>query len=143
VDGDWDELVRRAMAVKIRLIQEDPYEKGSRASLNLGHTLGHAVELASDYQLKHGEAVSIGMVAAARMSEKIGLAEDGLSRRIVDVLVALGLPVKIPGFLSRQRILQAMGVDKKRSDGKVRFVLPVRVGEVRWGVEVDDWAQFL
>jgi 3-dehydroquinate synthetase len=111
--------------------------------LNLGHTLGHAVELASDYQLKHGEAVSIGMVAAARMSEKIGLAEDGLSRRIADVLVALGLPVKIPAFLSRQRILQAMSVDKKRSDGKVRFVLPVRVGEVRWGIEVDDWAQFL
>jgi 3-dehydroquinate synthetase len=131
------------MAVKIRVIQEDPYEKGSRASLNLGHTLGHALELASDFRLKHGEAVAIGMVAAARLSEEMGIAEGGLTSRITSVLAALELPTKVPSNLDRQRILQTMGVDKKRSDGKVRFVLPVRVGIVRWGFEIADLAQIL
>jgi shikimate kinase / 3-dehydroquinate synthase len=69
---DWvkqnlEEIVKRAMAVKIQIIEEDPYEKGDRAALNLGHTVGHAVELVSDFELRHGEAVAIGMVMEANM----------------------------------------------------------------------------
>jgi shikimate kinase/3-dehydroquinate synthase len=131
------EVVRRAMAVKISVIEEDPYEKSSRAALNLGHTLGHAVELVSDFQLRHGEAVAIGMVAEARLAERLEIAEPGLADEIERVLRGLGLPVDIPGGINRQAVLSAIQVDKKRLDGSVRFVLPVRLGEVRVGVNVD------
>lgn len=134
-----DEMVRRAMAVKIRTIQEDPYEHGRRACLNLGHTLGHAIEAASEYRLKHGEAVAIGMVFAARLAERNGLASNGLAAEVAQTLRNLGLPTDIPSGLDRQRILDGVAVDKKRSAGKVRWVLPARIGEVRWGIELDDW----
>ena len=81
-----DNVVRRSMAVKIRLIQEDPYEKGQRAALNLGHTIGHALEAGSGYRLRHGEAVAIGMVAAARLSERLGIAQVGLAEEIAAAL---------------------------------------------------------
>jgi len=138
IQSDWGDLVRRAMAVKVQVILEDPYEKGRRASLNLGHTLGHAIEQVSEYQIKHGEAVAIGMVAAARLSEQMGLAERGLSDVISETLAALGLPTQLPHSMDPQSLLRAMGVDKKRLAGKVRLALPVRVGEVQWGVEIDD-----
>jgi 3-dehydroquinate synthase len=143
VQDRLDEIVRRAMAVKVRVIQEDPYERGPRASLNVGHTLGHAIEAASDYRLKHGEAVAIGMVFAARLAERQGLASPGLAESIRKTLAGLGLPDEIPAGLDRQRILKAVGVDKKRHGGKVRWVLPVCIGEVRWGIEVEDWTSGL
>ncbi len=143
VRSNLDEIVRRAVAVKVRVIQEDPYERGRRASLNLGHTLGHALELASDYRLKHGEAVAIGMVHATRLAERMGLAEAGLAQTIQATLASLGLPVEAPPGLDRERILAAMGLDKKRARGKLRLVLPVRIGEVRWGVEVEQPAALL
>jgi 3-dehydroquinate synthetase len=139
----WVEIVRRGMAVKVRIIQEDPYEKGCRASLNLGHTLGHAIELVSGFELKHGEAVSIGMVASARLAERLGIAQPALASQIADTLAGLDLPVEIPSDLDRQRLLQVMGVDKKRQSGKLRFVLPESIGEVRWGVEIPDPAMIL
>jgi shikimate kinase/3-dehydroquinate synthase len=134
---DWSELVRRAMAVKIEVICEDPYEKGRRAALNLGHTLGHAVESASHFSLRHGEAVAIGMVAAARLSEQMRMAESGLAENFAVVLEGLGLPTAIPADLDREAIRQLLKVDKKRADGAVRFVLPIRVGEVRTGIPID------
>jgi 3-dehydroquinate synthase len=136
--ADWDAVVRRAMAVKVRVIEEDPYEKGRRASLNLGHTLGHAIELASSFKLKHGEAVAIGMVAAARLAEKSGLAQSGLAAQIGSTLAALGLPVEIPPGLDTQQVRDAMSRDKKRAGGKARLVLPLQIGLVRWGVEMAD-----
>jgi 3-dehydroquinate synthase len=77
IEENLDEIIRRAMGVKIKVILEDPYEHGLRATLNFGHTLGHALEYSSGYQLRHGEAVSIGMVAAVRLSERLGIAETG------------------------------------------------------------------
>ncbi len=136
-EAGWDELVRRAMAVKVAVIQADPYERGLRAALNLGHTIGHGVEKASGYNLRHGEAVGIGMLAEARLSERLGLATPGLAGQIAVVLDGLGLPTRIPAELDRAAILQAMRLDKKRSDGKIRFSLPVRVGEVKVGVAID------
>lgn len=138
VNKNLDEIVRRAMAVKIKVIEEDPYERGQRAALNLGHTLGHAVELASDFRLRHGQAVAIGMVTAARLSERLGLAQSGLTQRIESVLLGLGLPTEIPDDLSRDQILNALRVDKKRAGGKARLALPVRIGEVQVGIMVDD-----
>jgi 3-dehydroquinate synthase len=135
-------LARRSMAVKITIIQEDPYEQGRRAALNLGHTVGHAVELVSGYRLRHGEAVSIGMAVEARLAEQIGLAEVGLAAQIEAALAGLGLPVNIPAGMARADILAAMRVDKKRRAGSLRFALPVRVGEVRPGVEVSgSWLE--
>ena len=143
VQTNLEEVVRRAMAVKIQVIEQDPYEQGRRAALNLGHTLGHALELASGYRLRHGEAVAIGMVAAAQLSERWGEAEPGLARRIADTLSALGLPIEIPPGLDREQILAAIGYDKKRRLGKVRLALPVRIGEVRVGVELKDPEEIL
>ncbi len=137
---DWlmDKLVSRAMAVKVRIIEADPYEKGIRAALNLGHTVGHAVEWVSGYRLRHGEAVSIGLVVEAQLSELLGIAEPGLSQRIAAVLAGAGLPVEIPADLDRVTIRQAIRVDKKKSQGRIRFALPVRIGEVKIGVDVPD-----
>jgi 3-dehydroquinate synthase len=133
-----EEAIRRAMAVKVEIIQADPLERGGRAALNLGHTVGHAVETASRYALRHGEAVSIGMVLEARLAERLKLAEAGLSEEIGVALAGLGLPVRIPANIPRKDILRSMRVDKKKADGVVRFALPVRIGEVRTGVAVDD-----
>ena len=91
-----DEIIRRAVAVKINIIEQDPYEGGLRAALNLGHTIGHAVEAVSNYHIKHGQAVAIGIVAEAKLAEAIGLAEPGLADKIASVLSGLGLPTRIP-----------------------------------------------
>jgi shikimate kinase/3-dehydroquinate synthase len=138
-----EEIVRRAMAVKINVIQADPYEREQRASLNLGHTLGHAMEQVSGYRLRHGEAVAIGTVSAARLAERMGLAERGLAGSIAQVLKDLGLATEIPANLDRQKIIVAMELDKKRLNGKARLVLPLCIGRVKWGVEIKDLSMLL
>ena len=138
VMGDLEALVRRSMAVKVKLIQEDPYEKGRRAALNLGHTIGHALEAGSGYRLRHGEAVAIGMVAAARLSERLGIAQRGLADEIAAALQGLGLPVGAPPGMDWETIVQGMQVDKKRLSGALQFTLPECIGKVRVGVEVTD-----
>jgi len=136
--SDWEALVRRAVAVKVRVIEEDPFEKGRRAVLNLGHTLGHALEQAMDYRLDHGEAVAIGLVIEARLAEWMGVAEKGLADRLREVLASLGLPVAIPSSVPPAAIRTAMERDKKRVGGRVRFALPRRVGEVEVGLVPDE-----
>jgi shikimate kinase/3-dehydroquinate synthase len=131
-------IVKRAVAVKVGVIELDPYEHNQRAVLNLGHTIGHAIESASGFHLRHGEAVSIGMVAEALIAEQMGIAEAGLAETLADMLHHLGLPTTIPADLDRQAVLAAIGVDKKRNNGKVLFALPVKIGEVSYGIEVDD-----
>jgi shikimate kinase / 3-dehydroquinate synthase len=138
VVGALDSVVRRSMAVKVRLIQEDPYEKGQRAALNLGHTIGHALESGSGYRLRHGEAVAVGMVAEARLSERLGIAKVGLAEEIAAALNNLGLPVAVLPGMDWETIAQGMRVDKKRLGGALRFALPERIGAVRVGVEVND-----
>jgi shikimate kinase/3-dehydroquinate synthase len=135
--ADWDEIVRRAVAVKAAFIQADPYEKGIRAALNLGHTVGHAVELASGFRLRHGEAVAIGLVVEARLAEQQGIAEAGLAGRIDACLRGLGLPTTIPGWIDGEVFLRALKVDKKNAGGSVRFALPERIGAYRVGVTVE------
>jgi shikimate kinase/3-dehydroquinate synthase len=128
--AQWSEIVRRSMAVKISVIEADPYEKDLRACLNLGHTIGHALELLSGFSLRHGEAVAIGMVAEARLAENSGLAQVGLAEQIIRALKQFDLPVKLPANLGLDTLYQTMTTDKKRAGGKLRFALPVRVGEV-------------
>jgi len=132
------EVVRRAMAVKVKVVEEDPYEKGSRAALNYGHTVGHAVELVSKFNLLHGEAVAVGMVAEAKFAERLSVAGRGLTDTLVDTLAGLGLPVAIPKNLPHTELIHAMKKDKKQFAGIVHFALPVKIGEVKVGIEVDN-----
>jgi len=132
-----EEIVKRAMAVKVKFIEEDPYEEERRAVLNLGHTVGHAVELVSGFRVRHGEAVAIGMIVEARYAARVGLARAGLVEAMTEALSALGLPVRIPEDLPRAEIVRAMRVDKKKSAGAIRFALPVEIGKVEL-VEVTD-----
>jgi shikimate kinase/3-dehydroquinate synthase len=138
VCADLASVVRRSMAVKVAIIEADPYERGIRAALNYGHTVGHTVETLSGYRLRHGEAIAIGMVAEARLAEGLTVAGIGLSECILAVLTGLGLPTAIPPNLAAESILQSMKVDKKKSAGSVRFTLPVEIGKVETGVKVDD-----
>lgn len=137
------EIVRRAMAVKVEIIERDLYEQGPRAALNFGHTVGHAVELVSGFGLLHGEAVAVGMAAEARLAERLAIAGPGLSEAIERTLRALGLPVEIPDYLSRADLIRAMHVDKKKAGGVVHFALPVQIGEVRTGVAVEHVEEVL
>lgn len=130
VKNNVEEIVKRAMAVKIKVIEDDPYEKGLRAALNLGHTVGHAVELVSKFYLRHGEAVAIGMVAEAKYSAKVGLASQNVVEAIESTLRKLNLPTQIPSELSKEEIIQAMKVDKKKNAKSIRFALPVDIGKV-------------
>ncbi len=143
ISDHLDEVVRRSLAVKVRIVQADPFEQNQRAALNLGHTIGHALEAASGYQLLHGEAVSIGLVLEARLAEHIGLAKPGLALSISTCLAGLGLPTCIPAGITSHSIIQAIRMDKKRLEGGPRFSLPVRVGKVKLGVCVPDWEKWL
>ncbi len=138
VRADLAGIVRHGMGVKVAVVEADPFEGGQRAALNLGHTVGHAVETASGYRLRHGEAVSIGMVAEARLSERLGMASPGLSEEIGVALTELGLPTAIPDELTPEAIIRGMRVDKKKAGGVVRFALPIKIGQVEVGVAVED-----
>jgi 3-dehydroquinate synthase len=115
-------LVEAAVRVKAAVVGADEHEDEGRAVLNYGHTLGHALERLAGYRgLRHGEAVAIGMVFAARVAEAIGLAGPDLAAGHVELLRAVGLPVAMPG-LDPERVLRAMGTDKKHRQG-LRLVL--------------------
>lgn len=129
--------LERALAVKVSIVERDPHERGERAALNLGHTVGHALERATGYAMRHGDAVAVGLVAEARMAESVGLAEFGLAERIENVLTRFGLPVRMQGVPIRE-IIQAMAVDKKRLHGETRFSLPIRPGLVRIGCTIPE-----
>jgi shikimate kinase/3-dehydroquinate synthase len=121
--------LKQALEVKIQIVEGDPFEQGCRAVLNLGHTVAHALERLSDYGLRHGEAVAIGMVAAARISAELGRAEPSLAGCIEAALAAWDLPVHCPPF-GIGDIWEAMAHDKKRRGRSLRWVLPHAVGHV-------------
>ena len=137
VKANLEDVVKHAMAVKIQVIEEDPYEKGIRAKLNLGHTVGHAVELVSKFELRHGEAIAIGTAAEARYAARVGLASQSTVEAIESTFEALGLPIHIPEEMPRDEIIQAMRMDKKKNAKSIRFALPVEIGKVEL-VNVDD-----
>ena len=121
--------IERAIAVKIRVVERDPYERGERATLNLGHTFGHAIERLEAFRLDHGLAVSMGMVAAAHLGELMGLCSEKTRRRVEETLARHGLPVAYGGH-SPADILDAMGTDKKRRGDRLRLVIPREIGRV-------------
>jgi len=121
-------LVAQAIQVKIVIIQEDPFELGRRSILNLGHTFAHVIEQVSGYAVRHGEAVAMGLVAAANLSARLGYCSSDLQERIELVLKNVGLPTRIPGHLPPEALLNAMSSDKKKKAGQLRFVLLRKIG---------------
>ena len=123
------QLIAHNVAIKARIVEADPFEKGERAHLNFGHTFGHAIETMSRYQYSHGECVALGMTAAARMAVDLGMLDEGSGRRIAAVIEKAQLPVRNL-TLPTMEVVDAMLFDKKVRGGKVRFVLPDRIGHV-------------
>jgi shikimate kinase / 3-dehydroquinate synthase len=125
-------IIDRSVQLKLGVVERDPFERGERRSLNLGHTLGHALEIESGYRLPHGMAVVLGLRAVAHIAQGRG-AEPGLAERIDEVVAGLGYERHRdfdPGAVK-----QALGRDKKRSHGRQRWILPMAIGRV---VDVDD-----
>jgi shikimate kinase/3-dehydroquinate synthase len=141
--SNLSQIVRRAMAVNIRVIQADPNGKGEWVALNMGNTIGHALEQASSYKLRHGEAISIGMVVEARLAEKIQLAEAELAIKIMRTLQSFGLPTSIPTSIDRSMFLQTIKLTKQRAGGKILFSLPIKIGQVKTRCEVDNIEDFI
>jgi 3-dehydroquinate synthase len=127
---DLQSFVVAAIKVKRDVVESDPYEQGRRAILNLGHTFGHAIEQVSGYRVRHGEAVAMGLVAAANLSARLEFCPPALQGQIEAVLQAVPLPVRIPAELDMEQVYVAMGSDKKKAAGKLRFVLLRDVGDV-------------
>jgi 3-dehydroquinate synthase len=126
-------IVERCVACKAAVVAEDEREMNRRQVLNFGHTVGHGIEVASDYALRHGEAVAIGMVAAARLSERRLGGTGDLADRIADLCVRAGLPTRLPDGVTAQQVVLAARNDKKGARDDLRCVL---VGEL--GRAADD-----
>ena len=124
-----DDAVRMSVRLKARIVTDDERETGARATLNLGHTVGHAIEVASGFgALRHGEAVALGMVAAFRLASRLGRLGAAEVERMTRLLGSLGLPVDVDRYLD-DRTLSFIGADKKRKGGKVRFIVPGAPGQ--------------
>lgn len=126
-------VVRRCCAIKAAIVEKDEFERsprGGRALLNLGHTFGHAIEKACGYgRLLHGEAVAIGLVAAARLSQELGLVKPAVVYAVTQALKAHGLPVRLQERITLRSLMDAMQRDKKVRAGKLRFVVLNRIGQ--------------
>ncbi len=130
-------LVAHNVAIKARVVEADPFERGERAHLNFGHTFGHAIETVSRYTLSHGECVGLGMVAASRMAVQLGLLDESSCRRIIRLIEKARLPIGGLTFPARE-VVDAMTTDKKVSRGRVRFILPDRIGHATMRDDVPD-----
>jgi len=128
---DVADIIRRNVEIKARIVAADEHETtGERALLNFGHTVGHAIEAAAGYgRFLHGEAISLGLVAACQLSvAKAGLPQ-GEARRITNLLTRFQLPTALPDDIPVEAILKALAADKKFEEGAIRFVLCRRLGD--------------
>ena len=129
--GFLETCVRQAAHIKAQLVNEDPYEKDRRRYLNLGHTLGHALEAAGKYHgLKHGQAVSVGIVAAMKIAARRGTVTEAIVERTSRLLEWCGLPITNEDA-NRDVLRESMQLDKKFKKGRLHFVLPDGVGNAR------------
>ncbi|MEE4240692.1 MAG: 3-dehydroquinate synthase [Desulfopila sp.] len=131
-------IILTSCTIKADVVAEDEKESNIRRILNYGHTIGHAVEAASNFSIIHGKAVAIGMVAAVRIAVAKGLCSETVHQEIVSLLEEYELPTEIPAQLSREQIKNYILRDKKIVSGKVAYVLPLCLGEVTITDEVDS-----
>ncbi len=144
VGAELCELVRSCAQLKAAVVSEDERERGVRATLNLGHTLAHAIEKAAGYgQVLHGEAVALGLLAACRVSHAIGLCDATLEARVCAVLEAAGLQTELGPWLNSE-VLAHLRVDKKRTGSLVRFIALAHPGDVRMqDIELSELTRLL
>lgn len=137
-------IIARSVEIKAAIVVRDERESGRRKVLNFGHTIGHAIEAATAFETLHGEAVAIGLVAEARMAERLGVAKTGTARVIERVCRAAGLPTSLPA-IPIGTLIEFTHADKKARAGRVEYALPTRIGEMAgadhgWTVPVEDTA---
>jgi 3-dehydroquinate synthase len=138
---DPDALLRIISAsclLKSRIVQADEKESGHRRLLNLGHTVGHALEKLTGFRLKHGDSVATGMVAAATLSHRLGKMQEEELDRLESICRTWGMPMRIPVSIGARAILDAIHADKKRIGEKLHFILPVRIGKVIEFTDIDN-----
>ncbi|MEO6778556.1 MAG: 3-dehydroquinate synthase [Gemmatimonadaceae bacterium] len=121
-------VIETSVRIKTAVVAADEREKGARKALNFGHTIGHAIETLSGYQLRHGEAVGIGMLLEATAAERCGITDAGTADRIRDALTRVGLPTVRPRGPSTAAVLQSMRADKKSRAGAIEYAVPARIG---------------
>ena len=123
-----EETVFQTARIKAEVVEKDEKESGLRGILNYGHTIGHAIETTSDFEVPHGGAIAIGMLAAARISNRMGILDEGALVRLKNIIEQADLPSELPG-LKVAEIIQAIKHDKKVLRDKVRFALLRSIGE--------------
>ena len=138
------EMIYRSLCIKRGVVERDPKEKGERALLNFGHTVGHAVEKLNEFSLLHGECVSVGMVAAAELSVMRGYLSEVEAGEVKDLLLSFGMKTTVSP-LERENLLSVCHRDKKADGAKIKFVLLKKIGEAFMDDQVSDdeiWAAF-
>ena len=123
---DRDALVARCVEIKNKIVSEDENDRGKRQLLNLGHTIGHAVEAASDFKITHGHAVAIGMAMISRAAETLGYAKKGLAKKVVKALERCGLPTKTD--IDTETLFALTLSDKKASGDHINLIIPKEIG---------------
>ena len=140
--GDEEDLIARSILIKDRYVSGDLRDQGARQMLNLGHTIGHALEQASDFLISHGQAVAVGLATIARASEKRGLCPRGTASRICEVLNMLGMSTSL-GFDASVLARHALH-DKKRDGDKLTLVIPREIGRCELlQIEAGDIEQWI
>lgn len=128
--GVCEHIAEKNCNVKYQVVMKDEKEKSLREILNLGHTVGRAIETVSDYRLLHGEALSIGMAAQVKLGCKLRFLSVEQRDRVIALLERIGLPVSIPDYIDRDELIKKLYTDKKVRDGKLRFVFQKGIGDV-------------
>lgn len=130
--------------VKYKVVMKDERESGLREILNLGHTVGRAIETVSDYKLLHGEALAIGMTAQVKLGNKLGFISDENMNRVIELYKKAMLPVQIPEYIDKKALVRKLYTDKKVRNGKLRFVFQKEIGDVmcfgenEYGLEISE-----
>ena len=134
-------IVRRSCEIKADVVARDEREGGLRAILNFGHTVGHAIETLESYTPRHGDAVAVGMVMASRLAHRTGLCDASVPERVERLIASYGLPTSLAVMKKKpsgQAFLDTIQIDKKAEGGKVKFILPKKIGEV---VITKEWEE--
>ncbi len=123
-------IIERGCEIKAEVVEKDERESNLRKILNFGHTIGHAVENLSNYNISHGEAISIGMVAEGKLAVEMGIWNDADLTKLINLIKKADLPTEVPDYMNSGQIIDAMKLDKKSRSGQIEMVLPKSIGEM-------------